>query len=1061
MRLTINLGLLRLRKGTQLGLFTRQPVEPTRHGGTSPARLGPTPTPTPTPTPPPPPLPTPTPEPRPAPKPPTPPTPPAKFTAVEKEYRAAVLASHKASEARRNLPAGSSRAAVTTANARWMNHAENRDRLEKELDPARAKAIARDALAALNPEKAETPTPTPPAPAAIAPPPEPKPTVPEPDAADVASNQRELGAPITRAVHVGRAQEGDLIQQGNSAFARYHAKMGATGRIAFHRETLEHTADADGTRHQKWTPDGTTLSHREMGAKAEHARGSMDPGYHFKWGRAEGAPARPPGYGWTPVPHSIHGSFRRLKPGGGGWDYWYPDKEAAKAAKAHHEEAEKVARARTLESGVNRNSDESFRAANEADQHRSALLGARAFLGESESGEPTPTIPRPTPKPLRPPTPPTPPVPVVSDEAPILDNSGRRVHHDVGEKVKGAKKWRWEQVHSGNLETLEAEGDAAAAKHVTKSTVLGETSGESDQALGSTAGAASLKREVRKMISAKPTIAGMDPKKARAAYVEGVEWLREALDKCKTVADIEQLRDETKWMADGGGTYSEEIPLTEESGRDFAARYPRRPGSSTSLLYPRGPDGKHIKGPGANGADLCFELDTDRLSAAGYKIHHGRGGTSIRKLDARQKPYGAWFASMGPRILVVFGSGAYSDSTLSTWHMHVRDGRQREETNDWTGLLASENTGAATTLGDKQRLDVHKELGVRRRGTLERIGGKPIPKNTDGASLTADFGLRAVQYGNWIDDDSASKHIDACHGALSDLSDVIGVDPKMLAHGSKLAIAFGARGSGNANAHYETGEQIINLTATRGGGTLAHEWAHFIDHMLPGELFYSPTPWGKEASWGSHGRSGRLSGEAVEAYRGVMHALQYGNGGRTGADPVAMEAERAALKRMRKDVDTAQKAARIGQGDPHAAAQALRQYMRQYKDFNTKARAGEGGKRPQSKFLTDAATLGEYWARPHEMFARAFESYVEDKLENGGRRNTYLVSGTRQPMRLTKAVNGESKTDLEIYPQAGERQAIAKAFDHFFAVMNRTGAMKKALGALGIFPVRPGTRIIR
>ena len=51
------------------------------------------------------------------------------MTPDARAYRAACLASHKASLARQALPMGSSRAKVTTANARWTSHAEERDRL--------------------------------------------------------------------------------------------------------------------------------------------------------------------------------------------------------------------------------------------------------------------------------------------------------------------------------------------------------------------------------------------------------------------------------------------------------------------------------------------------------------------------------------------------------------------------------------------------------------------------------------------------------------------------------------------------------------------------------------------------------------------------------------------------------------------------------------------------------------------------------------------------------------------------------------------------------------------
>lgn len=60
-------------------------------------------------------------------------------------YVRAADASHRASEARRALPPGSSRARVTSANARWKSQAEERDRLGREL-PADFTSAVQSAL---------------------------------------------------------------------------------------------------------------------------------------------------------------------------------------------------------------------------------------------------------------------------------------------------------------------------------------------------------------------------------------------------------------------------------------------------------------------------------------------------------------------------------------------------------------------------------------------------------------------------------------------------------------------------------------------------------------------------------------------------------------------------------------------------------------------------------------------------------------------------------------------------------------------------------------------------
>jgi len=43
---------------------------------------------------------------------------------------------------------------------------------------------------------------------------------------------------------------------------------------------------------------------------------------------------------------------------------------------------------------------------------------------------------------------------------------------------------------------------------------------------------------------------------------------------------------------------------------------------------------------------------------------------------------------------------------------------------------------------------------------------------------------------------------------------------------------MGSRGSGNASAHFEPGAVVINLTKTKGAGTLAHEWFHALDNYF-------------------------------------------------------------------------------------------------------------------------------------------------------------------------------------------------------------------------------------
>ncbi len=94
------------------------------------------------------------------------------------------------------------------------------------------------------------------------------------------------------------------------------------------------------------------------------------------------------------------------------------------------------------------------------------------------------------------------------------------------------------------------------------------------------------------------------------------------------------------------------------------------------------------------------------------------------------------------------------------------------------------------------------------------------------------FDFRGVEFGNWMQQKDRRQALNECYDSLMDLAMVCGVSPKALSLGGKLAMAFGARGSGKFNAHYEPDKVVINLTKTKGAGSLAHEWFHAIDNYF-------------------------------------------------------------------------------------------------------------------------------------------------------------------------------------------------------------------------------------
>ena len=88
----------------------------------------------------------------------------------------------------------------------------------------------------------------------------------------------------------------------------------------------------------------------------------------------------------------------------------------------------------------------------------------------------------------------------------------------------------------------------------------------------------------------------------------------------------------------------------------------------------------------------------------------------------------------------------------------------------------------------------------------------------------------------------------------------------------------------------------------------------------------------------------------------------------------------------------------------------------------------------RTKYFSDAENLDEgkskvYWSSVRELAARAFESYVQDRCEQNGQRDDYLVHGTEEERFV-----GASRSP---YPTGAERETINAAFDGFVAFMRQ------------------------
>jgi hypothetical protein len=320
------------------------------------------------------------------------------------------------------------------------------------------------------------------------------------------------------------------------------------------------------------------------------------------------------------------------------------------------------------------------------------------------------------------------------------------------------------------------------------------------------------------------------------------------------------------------------------------------------------------------------------------------------------------------------------------------------------------------------------------------------------------FGFRGLQFGNWAADDERHRLLDHAFDALHDLADVLGVAPQVLSLDGSLGLALGARGSGGAAAHYEPSRLVTNLTKLRGSGCLAHEMGHALDYYF-GELdrldAHQTLP---RAVTGGHTRTADLRNSHLrepvrQAWKRVMQVIY--ERPRTYAEAVA-DAKRRVQERTESlasaeryvrtitDANAGNLAAhdrRLWSELLDRRTQALRRAEAELNTLQTsEPKPGTYGNVPTTYYNEALILCGKsaekgYWARPTELWARAFEAYVFDRLATCNARSDYLVQGV-EPDRFRRPLYQANP-----YPAGEDRTRINSAIQELIeALCIRTGS---------------------
>lgn len=392
---------------------------------------------------------------------------------------------------------------------------------------------------------------------------------------------------------------------------------------------------------------------------------------------------------------------------------------------------------------------------------------------------------------------------------------------------------------------------------------------------------------------------------------------------------------------------------------------------------------------------------------------------------------------------------------------------------------------------------------------IKRIG-PDLRNNMDIAPehLLEIFKFRGGEFGNWNNQADRQAYLNYAFEAFVDLAFVLRAPLDFLSlggyQGKRLAIAFGARGSGYASAHYEPDKVVINLTKLRGAGSLAHEWAHAFDDFLGVKCGVT----GVKPYLSCNCLKAKQYPEVVEAMKNVMDTIK--KAPLTFDEQVERYKARIdelknrylkswvdALVREFKSVSSYRpnpseedivnmerlKEHVISSADKNSLDEMIKLYKKirgvlpskdirdnayslvdsvKAAQFNLEELLREG--KIDSRWMKDSnyyasarkldsGRTSPYYTEPWELFARAFEAFVEDELRAYGIVSQYLVHST------SNQFYGEYKP----YPDGDERLRINEQMRKLLSIAIKVfnaGEHKASFSVYENFKVKAGRLVM-
>lgn len=638
-----------------------------------------------------------------------------------------------------------------------------------------------------------------------------------------------------------------------------------------------------------------------------------------------------------------------------------------------------------------------------------------------------------------------------------------------------------------------------AKELITKSNLFGVVPWATLRDNGMEPGAGFLVDRIYASIAQEPTD---DKPQARKDYTLGLQTLRKRLESCKTTQQVLEVLDEVRDEYTGKVMNAEESaalqkvwdtekPLAlrlREISKAADERYKKMNAKGSDVAALEYKQRKRIDRGWKPDPELAKQIEQLRPEADAlrkewaehpdrevekhlraqigdlHRLARQIEQASIARNQIENDMYRAW-NTMGERFINVLRFRNYNGSEAFSKHVTAA---KNGGIKDWSWAEKEGATKAPKVKEESARF----QMRVAER--YERKGGRQVDAPSTMA-LKQHFGLRDVQSGNWVlrDPVSAKFHVEHTAAAFADLADLIGIPDEQVSFNGRLAIAFGARGKGNAGwggaaaAHYEPVHRVINMTKMSGGGSLAHEWFHAVDNLI------------KEAEglggsgvddWLTENPSILPAGPLRDAFQNLRRAMMDGEHQLTTKMQYTAADYRLAKHNLDRPV-LGSLATKIKQakdvGEAMASIEAyfdsrigMRGAKKQRASWERIAVAWHGGNPDggeihathgpkMSSFMKEAHFLDggskkSYYSEGKEMAARAFQSWVEDRMAGMGRKNDYLSCYADNKYHVDPLFGIEWKP----FPEGEERERINAAFDNLMAVLGEQQVLAKALNIL-------------